>query len=1559
MILMIYNQDLFRECLLPNIRDEDYWIELDKDTFHLRKSVKLKLEASGSRWILYAAQGYKLRIRRSEIQSRLLENGDIIEVCTDSSGTFRLIAADTAVKLTAAKKYRISGSGEIRIGKGEGQDICFDFNGIVSSSHALIEYASCRARITNLSVNGTFVNHIRTVEPRELFFGDRIDIFGLHLVYLDGILAITSQTGEFSVKSSHLAEMQEPEPIPHRQELSKTCYFNRAPRKMPEIHDQNVEIEPPPAQAKENKRPLLLTIGPAFTMAIPMILGITLAMVSMRSRGNYAGGFMYTGIITAVGAAFFGVLWGVLNLRYARKEAREEEQYRFDAYSRYLIRISESLRRSYKHNSRALRKIYPSARACTSFDSTSASLWNRNFTHKDVLFVRLGTGTIPFQVNISIPKEKFTLMNDMLVDKPRQIRDEFRTLEKVPVGISLDQDRLVGLVGEGDGALALMYIITAQLAATLSYTDLKMVFIYDRQKEGARKKWDFLRWFPHVWSEDHGIRFIAGDPSERGEVFYELTNMIRLRSRDQSGASSRKSPVKPQYVLFISDPALLANQMITTYLYHPQDAYGTVTFLMVPAVDHLPNECEYIIQNDRSFRGIYRLMDLGRGKKPVDFDFINASLLEKQARNLSQIQVREAEKYKEIPDSIDFFDLYGASDLEDFHISDRWRKNRTYDSLRVPIGKKGGGVDCGLDIDEKYHGPHGLVAGTTGSGKSELLQTYILSMAVNFSPEDVRFLLIDFKGGGMANLFDNLPHLAGKITNLSGSQIQRAMISIHSENQRRERIFASYGIKKIEQYTRLYKSGEASVPLPHHLIIVDEFAELKKEYPEFMSQIISVATVGRALGIHLILATQKPGGTVDDHIRTNTRFRLCLRVQDKQDSSDMLHRPDAAYITLPGRGYLQVGTDEIFEEFQSAYSGAAYDPRQGHSDRPVVRLLNRIGKPALVGASPSRPEGNWGREKTQLDALVEYMNGLSARYGYDSLKPLWLPELPETVYLEAVPGYGDHVWKKGRWPVRESLDLTACIGMYDDPVNRRQGMLLHDFIKGGNLAVFGQVASGKSTLLQTLLFSLLCRYPSDALNAYVLDYSSNLFTAFAGSRSVGAVIGGNEQEQTDRFFHMLKNIMEERRRQIASGSYEDYVRTRGTVLPAILIILDGFASFREKTGDRYLDLITGIAREGNRDGIFLVAGASSIGMQDMNRQLFDTFRTVISLEQNEKFKYQEVLRMPKLSMIPDAGIRGRGLCVLEGRSLEFQTALALPAPDIYERDRAVSDHLEELNASMTSDPARAIPQIPDEPVYSDLTALPEFASALKSREALPLGWYRQDAAVFCMDLRRTFCYTVSGSKDSGKKALLRQIAATALSAGGRVMVIEPSGSEWKSFSEKNHFTYYEGAAGIFSFGRDMTPAFRERNQIKHGVPDGEDIFDRINQEQQIFVLITDLAGFAEKVANPGEGIGRISGFMENILRAGSLHGIYLIAALSSEDAVRAGAYPVYRQFTEYHQGIHLGGKVSSLRFYDFQNLSARESSRPSRKGLGLVRSPEDETMAVQVVVPGMDTAGRK
>ena len=345
---------------------------------------------------------------------------------------------------------------------------------------------------------------------------------------------------------------------------------------------------------------------------------------------------------------------------------------------------------------------------------------------------------------------------------------------------------------------------------------------------------------------------MAYGQNEASDVSYEITKILRRRAESRQaglGTATAENNI-PHYVIVIEDLSLIEGELLEKYVLNNTEDLGMTAIILAGNFEELPNTCNCIIENDHSFSGICMITNEGAVRTPVRFDRLNEEKLEKFARRISRMRVKETEQSGEIPDSITFFDMYGIKKLEELKVEERWRKNHVYESMKALIGLKAGNQPCYLDLHEKYHGPHGLVAGTTGSGKSETLQTYILSLAINFSPEDVGLFIIDYKGGGMGNLFAKLPHVLGRISNLSGNQIHRAMVSIKSENVRRQKLFNESGVNNINAYTTLYKHGEVKEPIPHLFIVIDEFAELKREEPDFMRELISVAQVGRSLGVH-------------------------------------------------------------------------------------------------------------------------------------------------------------------------------------------------------------------------------------------------------------------------------------------------------------------------------------------------------------------------------------------------------------------------------------------------------------------------------------------------------------------------------------------------------------------------------------------------------------------------------------------------------------------------------------------------------------------------------------
>ncbi|MDR1205051.1 MAG: type VII secretion protein EssC, partial [Peptococcaceae bacterium] len=1057
-----------------------------------------------------------------------------------SGEKFTIVIADTGVNYTRFEKYALNPS-RITIGREADNMICFSAQNLVSSHHAVIETGQNGVcAVTDTSSNGVFVNGRRVNTRRQLEFGDTIGIFGLKIVYLGDCIAVNQPAEDMRIHGliPQTAAAPGGADTPVEPGGSREEYYQRSPRLVERLDTEPIEIDAPPNAPRGRRQPLLFTIGPALTMVIPMATGLLFTMWSSQRQNTLTSPFMFMGIITSVTAAVIGVFWALMNHRYARKTEAEEEARRSELFQKYLNRIRRILDGKHAVNKAILDKLYPSVQDYLSFvREKSLRLWERNVNHQDFLHVRLGIGGIPAPNPVQAPKEKFSMVDDALADEPRNIRDEYSRLQNVPITLSLTAHPLVGVIGQTwENCANIARIIAAQIAAYHAYSDVKTVFLYHR---GQEADFAFARWLPHAWSEDHGLRMIACDKNGAGEVLFQLSAALRTRLEDDAVGGDRsqdKSRAIPHYVVFISDPSLVEGEAMSKYLYAPSESMGMSVVLLYGAIGRLPNNCTVLIRHDADYSGYFSLDGAFENFENVAFDQVFPGQLEAFARSLSGIHVREAQSAGAIPAMLTFLDMYKAKSTDALDIYRNWLENRTYESMKAVVGYKSADTPLYLDLHEKYHGPHGLVAGTTGSGKSETLQTYILSLSVSYHPHEVSFILIDYKGGGMARSFDGLPHVAGIITNLGGNQTNRALTSINSEIKRRQAVFNEYEIKHIDEYIELFRAKAAGAPMPHLLIIADEFAELKKEQPDFVRELVSASRVGRSLGVHLILATQKPSGVVDDEIWSNAKFRLCLRVQDKQDSNEMIRRPDAAYITNVGRGYFQVGNDEIFETFQSGWSGADYDPEASREERGrgEARIINLWGKPQTVGAVKRRRETDQ-KNPSQLAAVVHYVAAVAAEHHIQAVGNIWLPPLPERVALSDLPEPAPPL----------PGELRAVFGLADDPAGQRQFTGCVDLITEGHILIAASGGGGKTTLLQTCLYSLTETYTPDRLNLYIADFGGRTLGVFAALPHVGGIAYDSDADKIDKLIAMI--LREIARRKLVfsekgAGAFKEYAR---------------------------------------------------------------------------------------------------------------------------------------------------------------------------------------------------------------------------------------------------------------------------------------------------------------------------------------------------------------------------------------------------------------------------------
>lgn len=1654
-VLSVYNKWAFCELVLSAVMDSDYTYLLDTAFFRLTKNCVINFECVHGVWSFCAKQqsGTISPINQTNRTPDVLPKYGRYIFETTEQEKLVLIVEEKENPLYVYEKYLFSAGQKLTIGSQSGNTIRYDFpkesnvDNFVSHQHCCIDFLTDGAVLSDCSLNGTYINGVRAEKQQYLSFGDSIRIFGLNIIYLGNVLAINSEgTADASLQPINKNDFSKLYSPAFENGSSAKTMFYRAPRSVPKIITEPITIDPPPAPKEMPNTPVFMQIGPALTMALPMLLGSGMTIVASRLSGGANSAMMATGIITAGASAVIGAFWAIMNLRQNKKNIVESEQKRFTKYGEYLSRKQKYIEEIYYANSAAFCERYPSASDIAGYDASNEKLWNRNFNHSDMLHYRLGIGDAPLPVTIEVQKEKFSMLDDSLADKARMIRDSFSVMHNVPICIDVKENSLTGVLGRNGQWAQIIKNIIVQIAGNNSYTDVKIALVYDESKISSPKSWTFMKWLPHVWSQDHKMRFLATNAKEAGEVFYAIGQMMRVRSEENSSK-------RPHVVLIVLNKELLEGELISKYISDTSDSIGLSTVIAAEEYESLPNNCEYIIENNTDFCGMYSTISEFADKIPISFDYCSDDQLMRFAKTLGNIEITESESGGEIPTSISFLDMYGVSKIPEFHSEERWRKAKTAETMKAMIGLKTGGKPCYLDIHERYHGPHGLVAGTTGSGKSETLQTYMLSLAINYSPDDVAFFIIDYKGGGMANLFDGLPHMIGTISNLSGNQVKRAMVSIKSENKRRQRIFSNFGVNNINAYTSLYKNGDAKEPIPHLFIIIDEFAELKREEPDFMRELVSVAQVGRSLGVHLILSTQKPAGTVDENIWSNSKFRLCLRVQDRQDSMDMLHRPDAAYLTQAGRGFLQVGNDEVFELFQSGYSGAIYDESNANQHLTVAQILDNVGLVDLAGnhykiqyqqqikrkwvtqlcnaahwsveeccaASQSeadvsdsdcveliyqylenekipfkkssyndvrlkeflhlyqlvaqkdleeqvvflieQAEGGKLRlpelkGKTQLSAINEYLAKISEENGYTHKISLWMPVLPEHIVLNQLDGFVEYNGLPAKREAEE-WSLSVVVGKGDDPENQNQMSISVDFGNNGHHVICGTVSTGKSIFVQSTIYALINKYTSDDVNIYILDFSAKLQNVFEDSCHVGGYISDAEEdlEKTSKFFMMMSNIIEERKKLLASSNYRDYVEHSGKQLPAIVIAIDNYAGFREKTEDAYEDVVKSIAKEGLNFGIYLLVSAGGFGTSELPTRMAENFRTTICLEMPDVYQYSDVMRVVRVPIYPESNVKGRGLVVYGEKIIEFQTALPCEGESSFERNAAIRKQILRINSESTAKPARKIPVIPEKPTWELYTQDEQYKKLCDTPDLLPCGYDSETASYAAIDLTSLHTYLVSGAKKSGKTTFMKNLIQACADKKFDVAVIEFGSDEYKNVAAVSGAQYISTPEEAYDYAKNVllyeagVRAERKKQCIAEHL-ENEEFFKAMSGYQAKCIFIANAHQFQAELYNrESEAYKAVKVFETLAGDRGEHYNFFFFMEGGDQEIQDEMGFTFASCFKDNAKGIRFGGKFLAQRIFSFANLPYKMQGNAMKPGIGVIPTDIETARIEQIVVP--------
>lgn len=1284
------------------------------------------IEAKDGKWYLMKNSDIEILSNGESVSEvQLVDFGIYVIKDLFSGELIKLVSSptyDTSMKYYSCKKNQIT------IGSDPSSSIRFNLSTIKPTHITLTKKDNYWVATTE--ENETYISG-RPFRKKNMFHGEYIFLYGLKVIVINDYFIINNARNAVTVSpESFDSKVIEQQSVTYDKNISddtplysKLDYFFKAPRFKSVIEVATLKIDPPPPKNENEQNPMILQIGPRLTMMVTTMYSLVSTLTSF-ANGETSVERIVPLILTTIAMLLTTFLWPTITRRYNKKRERRNEIKRQRKYKKYLEKKSQKLKEIKALQKQILIENNIPLEECQSIIyNRKRNLWERNIENDDFLSLRLGTGQVECKIEIDDPSDQFTIEDeDNLMESLNELLKEGKYIEDCPMSVSLVEKRNIAVVGNSLITKYFMDNLLLQIITFHSYTDLKIITFTSENNEYL---WEYLKVLPHSWDNQKEKRYFATTLEEMSEISSILEKPFQERKEkdeeskiEDNGITEEQSKpytkYRPYYLIIIDDLESARNIGIVRKVLAYKVNLGFSIIIRNNRLSNLPSEISTFINVDENNSGLFESDLISNNQKQFKPELNKTIDMYGCAQRLANIPiVKEKAKY-ELPNSISFLSMYKVGKVEQLNSLDRWKTNNPVNSLSVPVGINQDGELFKMDIHEKAYGPHGLVAGMTGSGKSEWIITYILSLAVNFHPDEVQFVLIDYKGGGLALSFENqemgikLPHLAGTITNLDKSAINRAITSIEAELKRRQKKFneareklheSSINIYKYQQY---YRKGMLDEPMSHLFIISDEFAELKSQEPEFLNQLVSTARIGRSLGVHLILATQKPSGVVSDQIWSNSRFKVCLRVQDKGDSQEMIKCPDAAMLKNVGAFYLQVGYNEVFTLGQSAWAGAKYYPSdivKADIDQSIQYIDNMGQTINSFDENSFKPTEQVESKGEELLNIVSYLTDISKQEPYVG-KQLWLPNIPAKIMLSEIKKKYNHK------PL--AFSLQTIIGEYDNPALQKQDVLKIDLSE--NTVIYGEGGSGKENLLSTIIWSNITEHTPQEVNYYIIDFGAETLRMFAKFPHVGEIAYQDSVDVVAGILDMVNDEIEKRKELFAdyNGNYTSYLQESGKQLPRWVVVINYWDVFQDNLG-RIIDIVTNMFRDAVKYGITFIVTTTS--HQSFRAKISAFFKNKLVLHQPDDANYRTILNCPR-GLVP-ANSPSRGICQIDdGTFCEFQGAYITEPSKINMLVRQNAQNF--ANSFKTR--AKSLPKIPDN-VTSE-----ELAPYITDLENVPIGY---------------------------------------------------------------------------------------------------------------------------------------------------------------------------------------------------------------------------------------------
>ena len=1388
----------------------------------------------------------------------------------------------TVTPNTAEKRYKLPYSGHIKVGKKLlNNDIVLRFP-FVSDRHFDIRCENGSVRIEDVgSTNGTYLNG-RRVDKGALKNNDVISILSINIVVSKGELIFEGVGNDLVIKT-------EPQPVKEGKpkEDPQILLYHKSPRIQETLPDKPVVLSTPPAKGQKYVR----TRG----------MGSVLAGTGTMAAASMLMGFTSPALLAARAASLISPIISVSSSSKMNKENKknidEYTKQRIEKYGDYIEDQRVKILDIAAEQHRIINNENPSPDdLMRSVFNLETRLWERMVTDKDFLSIRLGMGYDELCVPVTSRSQQqgFNMENDEVEDMIDDLIEETRIVDDIPLRLRIADYQTVGFVGERDIVLDLIRNMVISITSVHSFEDVRLVLVYDEEEH---EFWKYFKWLPHIWAADGQGRMIATGKDGANDLLDNLIETVEQRKQEIIEAGSKKdSPILPYYVFIFASKKLVEKHYLMNSLFDNDPNIGITSLFLFDDLYELPPKCKYIVDM-RNEPCAYEKGRMNERKYFSPDPKVDDERFNSFVRRMSAVELEGFATQSPLPQSITFLEGYGVETVEELNVGMRWQMSDPYSSLAAPIGRLMGDKTFALDIHEHAHGPHGLAAGTTGSGKSELIQTWILSMACCYHPHDVNFVIVDYKGGGMADVLEPLPHVVGKITNISGD-INRPIESLRSEVLRRERIFAKYGVSSIYKFQRLHREGKTSEILPHLIIVVDDFAELKKDQPEFIKNLISVSQVGRSLGIHLVLATQKPGGVVDDNIKANSKFRLCLKVQDATDSREMLKTPDASRIREAGRAFIKVGEDEMYALFQSFWSGAPYfgNDKKSHMANQI-KLVDLSGQRIDI----TDRSKNAKSETDEISAIVKHIADYTKSSGIEPVPGPWLEELPKEMSL-------DDVWAKYRTEIGDWLRIP--VGIYDIPSMQQQGCLFVDLSGAGHLAVYGAPGTGKTTFLKTLITSIARTFSPEQVVVYAIDCGGWGLGVFSGLPHVGGVALDCEEEKIMKLKLLLENEIEKRKKLFVSKGVSSLTSYREDVsddLPAVVLVIDNISVLFELLPDLE-NFFVMLSSQGATYGIYLVY--SNSGTSGVRYKVVQNMKNTITFEMTDKADYAMLVGRPDRPVV----LSSRGRALIKGvPPVEFQTALGTSGSSEKIRNENLKSLISEIDLSWKGNRPKPIPVMPEK-ISSDL-----MLDLYNEISRIPIGLDVQTVSPVFADLSERYCFLVTGGMNSGKSSMLNNIFNLIRSKFEADFYIFDSDRRILSdiASEVDCYACVSDKETVSSLVEELVRVLNLRmSSDEKRIP--------------IVIIIDDLKQLADGVDDD------VCDKLARICRLSKGMDVMLLAAGRSDDITKYSQLELLTStFLKHQNGISLSGTANHNMFF-ISDLKSSEKNFEPEKGVGIL-----------------------